>query len=162
MTDPLFEKYRTGLLALPLGAVWRGHGSTLFLEIGELRGSTRRDGSPAHPRGRYSVMLEWSWRIEDERSILAGSWSPEDEWPPVLGQLEGRRVENVAMFGRLPELSLELSGDRHVVSFMTANGQPAWTIFDNNSERQTFLHVENGRLREGTDLANRVLPAHRA
>jgi len=159
MSDLLFEKYRTALLSLPLSSIWRGHGSALFLEFGELRGTTRRDGSAGHPRGRYSVMIEWSWRIEDESSILCGSWSDENDWLPVLARLEGQTVETVALFGRLPELSIKLSGQNHVVSFMTASGQPAWTVFDNTGEEQQFLHVENGRLREGNDTANAALPA---
>jgi hypothetical protein len=35
----------------------------------------------------------------------------------------------VGVTGRLPELVLGLSDGRWIHSFMTADGQPAWTVF---------------------------------
>jgi hypothetical protein len=97
-------------------------------------------------------MIEWSWRIESEDAILCGSWSDEGSWGNVFESLIGRSVETVSVFGRLPELSIALSGGFRVASFMTAEGQPAWTIFDNtNGESEThWISVRNGKICEGS------------
>lgn len=75
-------------------------------------------------------MIEWSWRIEEEHSILCGSWSDEELWAPSFARLLGQQVDNLGTFGRLPEVIMSLSGGLHVSSFMTAEGDPAWTLSD--------------------------------
>lgn len=75
-------------------------------------------------------MVEWSWRIEAELSIVCGSWSDEALWEPSFARMLGRQVTNVSTFGRLPEIMLSLSGDMHVLSFTTVEGDPEWTLFD--------------------------------
>ncbi|WP_428987984.1 hypothetical protein [Methylocapsa aurea] len=72
MTDWI-EHFRAATLGMTVAHVWRGYGSALLLELGELTPSCRRDGSPAAPRGEIGLMIEWSWRIEDEQSVLCGS-----------------------------------------------------------------------------------------
>src|SRR5262245_17337861 len=124
-----FEKYRIALRSQPLSAIWRGHGSAIFLEFGRLFPRHRRHGSAGNPQGEYTVMIEWSWRVESESAILCGSWSDEENFEGVFKSLIGRPVEDVSVHGRLPELSIALAGGLYVASFMTAEGQPAWTIF---------------------------------
>lgn len=142
----LFERYRSALVSQPISIVWRGHGSALFLELGQLSPTTRRDGTPGIGSGEYAVMIEWSWRIEDENAILCGSWSDEEEWEMFFQSLVGHSVEDISLSGRLPELSVSISGNRYVSSFMTCDGQPAWAILDRNAGRT--LHVEDGRICE--------------
>ena len=77
MTDWI-EHFRAAAYGLVLAHVWRGHGSALFVELGALTPRLRRDGSPGEPKGEIGLMIEWSWRIEDARSIICGSWSDED------------------------------------------------------------------------------------
>lgn len=134
MTDWI-EHFRTAACGLTIAHVWRGHGSALFIELGALTPTTRRDGSPGEPEGEISLMVEWSWRIEDGRSIACGSWSDEDLWPPTFARLAGRTVEDLSTFGRPPEVVLSLRGDLRVASFMTAEGDPAWTLFDRRGSR---------------------------
>lgn len=115
---------------MPVSHIWRGHGSALFVELGALTSTTRRVGSPGHPEGEIGLMIEWSWRIEEGRSVACGSWGDEDLWPPTFARLLGRTVQDLSTFGRLPEVVLSLAGDLRVASFMTAEGDPAWTLFD--------------------------------
>ncbi len=96
-------------------------------------------------------MIEWSWRIESEREILCGSWSDEEGWDEVFQSLVGRTVEDVTIHGRLPELSIALAGGLYVASFMTAEGQPVWTIFDKQSERVRWVSVKDGEICEDGD-----------
>lgn len=151
-SSDLFDTYSTALVSQPLSAIGRGFGSAIFLEFGRLSPFLRRDGSLGSPKGERSIMIEWSWRIESEDAILCGSWSDEGSWGNVFGSLIGRSVETVSVFGRLPELSIALSGGFRVASFMTAEGQPAWTIFDNtNGESGThWISVRDGKICEGS------------
>jgi len=124
--------------------VWRGHGSALFLEFGELAKTRKLNGKPGHPVGDLSLMVEWSWRVENKNSILGGSWSNERSWPRLFKRLVGKRVRSVEVFGHLPEIAVGLSNGLRVVSFMTADGQPSWAIIA-HKERGT-LSVKRGKL----------------
>ncbi len=137
------------LVSQPLSAVWRGYGSAIFLEFGGLSPRVRRDGSAGNSRGDYTVMIEWSWRIENDNAILCGSWSDEEGWEEVFKSLIGREVQDVSLHGRLPELSISLAGGLHVASFMTAEGQPMWSIFDNAADRKFgCVAVRDGKVCE--------------
>ena len=129
MTDWI-EHFRTATRGLSVTHVWRGHGSALFIELGALAPTIRRNGSYGEPKGVIGVMIEWSWRIEDGRSIACGSWSDEVLWEPTFARIKGRKVEDLATFGDLPELVLSLAGGHRVSSFMTAEGDPAWVLYD--------------------------------
>lgn len=129
--------------------VWRGHGSALFLELGKLTPHDRRDGSPGAPMGELGVMIEGSWRIEDARTILCGSWSDEDLWSMTLDQIVGREVIDIATFGRLPEITVSLSGERHVASLMTAEGDPGWALFDRRTPRLITTKCRSGIVEAG-------------
>lgn len=142
-----FQRLRSTLVGLPVTHVWRGYGSALFLEFGELRARrTRRDGSQGNPQGNMSLMIEWSWRIEGPRSILCGSWSNERRWPAAFARLLDARVLEISMFGRLPEIDLGLSNKLHVVSLMTAEGQPQWALFDRHDGENCWIRVKRGAL----------------
>ena len=123
-----FKNFHERLLNLSISHTWRGHGSAIFLELGYLSPSTKLDGSAGEPTGEVSIMLPWSWRIEKPRSILGGSWSSDRKITSLLSVLRGHTVTEAALFGRLPELHLSLSNGFHVLSFMTAEGQPEWAI----------------------------------
>jgi hypothetical protein len=130
--------------------VWRGYGSALFLEFGELSRTRRLNGKPGHPVGDLSLMVEWSWRIESKNSILGGSWSNERGWPRLFKRLVGSKVRSVELFGRIPEIALELSNGLRVVSFMTADGQPSWAVITHKPSNGS-LSVKRGKLRVATD-----------
>jgi hypothetical protein len=123
------------LLGLPVTRPWRGGGSALMLELGVLSeersvlNSGRVAAGGPSLRGVASVMVEWSWRVERVRSIAFGSWSTDLRMNNGIAALRGHVVEVVALAGRLPELTLRLSGGLWVQSFNTSEGQPAWTIF---------------------------------
>jgi hypothetical protein len=137
--------FRDGLIGMPVSHVWRGYGCALFLEFGRLSPRTRRDGNEGNPDGEFGVMIQSSWRIESARTILCGSWSDEALWEPAFVGLIGRTVVDVNTFGRLPELTIALTEDLHVSSFMTAEGEPAWALFDCR-EGTVTLSFKNGEL----------------
>jgi len=91
-------------------------------------------------------MIQWSWRIEGKRRIWCGSWSDETRWSRAFVRMQGARVESVSLFGRLPEISLGLSNGLHVLSMMTAEGDPEWALIKHDGEAATSIQVRAGRL----------------
>lgn len=143
MTDAIAH-FATAARCMPVSHVWRGYGSALFIELGKLTPSTRRNGSPGEAAGEFEMMIESSWRIEEQSSILCGSWSDEELWAPSFARLLGQHVEDLVTFGRLPELMLSLSGGLHVSSFTTAEGDPAWTLFDRRGPTVRTVDCRSG------------------
>ncbi|HZQ42631.1 MAG TPA: hypothetical protein VFA99_05235 [Acidobacteriaceae bacterium] len=144
-TDIAFAEFVRPAIGLPVSHVWRGYGSAMFLELGELSaGRVRRDGSIGNPRGEWAVMIEWSWRLEGRRRIWCGSWSDEEKWMPLLGRLIGSSVTDFGLIGRLPELLVDFSDGLHLMSMMTAEGQPQWGLVD--YLRGMSAGVEYGRV----------------
>lgn len=144
--------FRDALIGLPLSHFWRGHGSAIFLEFGRLTPATRRTGVTGNPRGELSLMVEWSWRIENRTSILCGSWSDEHLWEPTFDLLRNRAVVDLSVVGRLPEVVVALAEDRYVSSFMTAEGDPSWALFDRRGDTLRTLSVRGGSLNIDTKL----------
>ena len=138
--------FRDALIGLPLSHFWRGHGSAIFLEFGRLTPTTRRTGVIGNPRGELGLMVEWSWRIENRTSILCGSWSDEHLWEPTFDLLRNRVVVDLSVVGRLPEVTVALAEDRYVSSFMTAEGDPSWALFDRRGDTLRTLSVCGGSL----------------
>jgi len=142
------QAFISSLRGKSVSHVWRGHGSALFLEFGELAEPRNLNRKPRQPVGDLSLMVEWSWRIENKDSILGGSWSSERRWPRLFKRLVGSKVRSVELFGRLPEIALELSNGLRVVSFMTSDGQPSWAVIAHRpasgslSVKRGKLHVE--------------------
>ncbi len=133
LIEPDFNALVATIVGLPVARAWRGHGSAVFLELGKLRAGTQRVSErargPAGQFGEATIMIEWSWRVERRRSIQFGSFSSETRIDSGIASLVGPTVVAVSVVGRLPELVLSLSDGRWVHSFMTAGGQPVWTIF---------------------------------
>lgn len=143
MVDP--SPFLESVIGKVVSHVWRGYGSAIFLEFGELTPRIHRDGTPAHPEGEVSLMIQWSWRIERHQSIYGGSWSSERRWPTMFAKLLGATVNSAALFGRIPEISIGLSNGLYVVSFMTAEGQPEWALICRQPQSGA-LCVKRGRL----------------
>jgi hypothetical protein len=74
-------------------------------------------------------MIQLSWRVERRSSIQFGSWSTDRKINSGLPRLQDRYIEEISAVGRLPEISIRLSGALWLHSFMTAEGQPDWSVF---------------------------------
>lgn len=142
----VLQTFRDALIGLPLSHVWRGHGSAIFLEFGYLTPTSRRSGEVGNPTGEVGLMIQWSWRIEDTFSILCGSWSEEHLWEPTFALLHNKVVVELSVVGRLPEIVVALTETLWVSSFMTAEGDPQWSLFDRRAGTPRTLSVQQGRL----------------
>ncbi|MBA3712509.1 MAG: hypothetical protein H0W76_08665 [Pyrinomonadaceae bacterium] len=111
------------VVGMPLSYAWRGYGSAVFFEFGELK----PDGK--HLKGEATAMLEWSWRVEKRKSVFFGSFSGDRRITNQLQSLVGREVVDITVDGRLPELVITLSSGVWIHSFTTVEGHPEWTLF---------------------------------
>ncbi len=148
MADPrsAFEDYRREVLGLCVSHAWRGYGTAIFLEFGRLSPRTKRDGTTGNPCGIFTLMIEWSWRVEESEKIAFGSWSDDSIWEAGLSNLIGQCVTDVDLFGRLPELQLSLSNKFYLMSFMTAEGDPAWALIDHRENGLPTIKSQSGRV----------------
>ena len=144
----LLDSYKAALVGTELSHAWRGHGSAIFFEFGRLTPRRRRDGSAGNPDGELGVMIEWGWRVEAGLTVLFGSWSDDSLWEHQLRQLCGSVVSDLWVFGDLPELGIALSSGHRVLSFMTSDGEPSWTLFDRRAPTHRWLCVRNGKIVE--------------
>ena len=144
-----FAELTGSLLGLRVSRPWRGHGSAVFLELGPLR----RDSDLKGHRGIATIMIEWSWRVERARSIAVGSWSTDRRIDAGVRGLAGLRTTVVTAEGHLPELAVGLSNRTTLRSFMTAEGQPAWTVFLPDG---SWITVERGVLVHDSGNAGRA------
>ena len=156
MAGSILQTFREPLIGLPLSHLWRGYGSAIFLEFGRLTPRTRRDGRPRNPCGEFSLMIQWSWRIESATSILCGSWSKEPLWQPTFDQLRNKVVAELSVVGRLPEIVVALSESFYVSSFMTAEGDPQWCLFDRRDAALRTMTVKDGCLNSFVDPSSRL------
>jgi hypothetical protein len=142
-----FDAFCAPLIGLPVNLLWRGYGSAIFIEFGELMPWFLRNGRRMkHDRGEMGLGITWSWRIEDLTSIIAGSWSEEEEWPPIFDRLTGATVTDVSLFGRLPEVQIGFSNGLFLCSMMTADGDPEWGISKRIGSRVETVCVKAGAL----------------
>jgi hypothetical protein len=145
------QTFRDALIGLPLSDVWRGGGSSIFLQFGHLTPRTRHSGKPGNPTGELELMIQWSWRIESTSSILCGSWSEEHLWEPAFNLLRNKVIVEISIAGRLPEIVVALTEGLYVSSFMTAEGDPQWALFDRRGSTLRALSVQDGCLRLDDD-----------
>lgn len=147
-TSP-FDEFTEPLLDQSVSHIWCGHGSAVFLEIGELRTACggKQNGFSEEPHGQFGIMIEWSWRIEGRKKIVCGSWSDERLWQRGFRLLLGKPIDRIESFGRLQEISITVSSDARLVSFMTADGDPSWAIFDRTGGKTSTLYARNGQIR---------------
>ncbi len=103
---------------------WKGHGSTLFLDFGQLK----------EGKGELTIMIEWSWRVEKSQSIWFGSWSDNHQIEDLIPKLYGYQLQNISIFARLPEISVSLSDNIWVNSFATTEDNPEWALLFGNNE----------------------------
>ena len=133
------------LIGKTVSHVWFGHGSALFLEIGALTESKRQNGELGNPKGELTVIADFGWRIEGQRSIVCGSGDSERRMSSAAQKLLGASVQAAQVAGRIPELQIELSNKLYLVTFSRYQGQPVWAVLF-NSPQLGSLGVKGGRV----------------
>jgi hypothetical protein len=140
----LLQPFRNSLVGKPLSHIWLGQGTALFMEFGRLTPVTLHDGRRGNAIGELGVMIEWNWRIENAATIICGSGSEAALRETTFKNIQGCHVVDVELVGRLPELTIALADNFYVSSFMAAEGDPRWALFDRCFSKLRTLHVMSG------------------
>lgn len=147
-----FHALTRPLVGVPVSHTWRGAGSAIGLELGALTTFTRtmrKLGEVEFMHGEVSLMLCWSWRVESPGAIQFGSWSEDPRITRGVASLEGHTILDIQLEGRLPELVLTLDRKRWLHTFMTAEGQPEWSV---RMHDNAWIGVNRGHLyRQGPE-----------
>jgi len=128
------------LIGLPISLPWKGYGSAIFLDLGQL---TEGDSDRHRARGEACISIEWDWRVEDGTSILFGSSNAGPTIQRGLSTLEGASVLSLSLFGTVPELVVGLSNGHTLRSMAMVTGGPEWTI---SIGLDKYIYVRSGVL----------------
>ncbi len=139
ITTTEFAGLTSPLLGLPVSYTWQGIATAIFLEFGRLNWAP----NAKNPKGEFCLDLEWGWRIEKRRSIWFGSDSDDRRISSQLPKLLGARARGVSVYGRLPEIQVNLDDRFWLTSFTASGTKPEWALFLPDG---TWCHVVNGVL----------------
>ncbi len=131
------ENHAKPLEGKTISHVWRSIESAIFLEIGELTYSN----NDKPPKGEFTIGIEWSWRLENNNSIVLGSWSDDDIINTIKSILNDQVIKKISFFSRLKEIEIETKDGNWLLSFATAEGDSEWTIRNKNK----WLFCKKGR-----------------
>lgn len=134
-------EFTTALAGLRVSRPWKGYGSAIFLELGEL--SEMRSFRGGSVTGQACISIEWDWRLELGSSVVAGS---SDSGPAVHESLKLLRdaiITSIDIAGDVPEILVRLSTGHLVRSMAMLQGDPHWSV---RIERDRWLYVKNGEL----------------
>lgn len=135
------EKIQT-LIGLPVSLPWQGHGSAIFLELGE---STRRPEGQRRVRdkGEACIHVAWDWRCEAGNTVIFGSSNSRPAIERGIQALGASKVVSIAIHGNVPELSIGFSNGYRMISAAMLPDGSEWSVRFGESE---YLSVEKGLL----------------
>ncbi len=112
------------LTGLPISCAWKGYGSTVFLDLGELV------YSETNPKGQSEacIQIDWDWRIEGGSNIICGSSNSGPEIVNHLAMLERETVEELLLDGSPQEIIIVVSNGLRLRSMSMVTGSPQWAI----------------------------------
>jgi hypothetical protein len=131
---------------MPVTHIWRGYGTTLFLEFGDLHPRRLADGSSGNPAGDWGLMIEWGWRIEVSALILCDSEDDDSGWQEIFRRLMSTKVERVSLIGKPPGIALGFSNGLRLTSIMTDQECPRWALSDRRKKPEQRAYVRSGLL----------------
>ncbi|MDB2686815.1 DUF3027 domain-containing protein [Mariniblastus sp.] len=141
-----FSELTRPLIGQPITHAWKGYGSAIFLEIGELDSSQRRDNACEH-----CIAIEWDWRVEFDGKVLFNSSNSTPIISDRVAQLKDAEIKSITHYGDIPELLIHLSTGHRIRTAVMATGDPEWSIRVGGG---AWLHVVDGALVDGAAIAN--------
>jgi hypothetical protein len=112
------------LAHMPVSAAWKGYGTTIFLELGNLSLEDRRRG----PKGEVTIYVSWDWRVAKGSRVLFGSSNSSPEMADGIATLVGLTVDNVTIQGTVPELSMVFSDGAGLQSAAMCTDTSEWDV----------------------------------
>lgn len=136
------------LIGLPVALAWKGYGSTIFLELGQLQ--PLQSERQYQPDGEACISVDWDWRVEDDTAVLYGSSCSGPEINKGIATLQNTKVQGLSLAGKIPELVIHFSNGQCLRSMYMVKGDPQWSIrlVDNN-----WMGISAGKLAVGDGTA---------
>ena len=126
------------LVGLPVSLPWKGYGSAIFLELGNLAPPKR---SGYHNNGEAYISIEWDWRVESGTTVQFGSSNSRPDIKRGIEGLRGVSIETISIHGEVPELFIQFSNSQRLMSAAMVTGNPEWSIKLPNT---TWVSCEGG------------------
>ncbi|MES2257574.1 MAG: DUF3027 domain-containing protein [Pseudomonadota bacterium] len=114
------------LVHMPISLPWKGHGSAIFLELGNLAPLERP--RQRHQKGDATIYIGWGWRVEEGSRVLYGSSNSKPEIEDSIEALVGITIKNLTIQGLVPELSIEFSNGARLMSAAMSTDTSEWGI----------------------------------
>jgi hypothetical protein len=131
------------LIGMSVSLPWKGYGSTIFLELGQLSPLQPRQ---RHNRGAACISIDWDWRMEKGAGVMCGSSNSGPEIEKEIARLQGSTVEGLLVAGEVPELVVSFSHGRNIRSMVMRSYDPQWSI---RLPASTWIFAEGGLLYAG-------------
>ena len=151
---PLPEEIRSllqSLVGLPVSLPWKGYGSAVFLELGQLTPVVFKRHQ--HENGEACIEIGWNWRVEEGARVLYGSSNSRPEIASGISSLQGTRIQSIDVIGDVPELAVYFSNGQCLHSMAMLTGDPAWSI---KLPGGRWVRVEGGVLRFEDDIPEKA------
>jgi hypothetical protein len=112
------------LADMPVSAVWKGYGTTIFLELGNLSSKDHRRGC----QGEVTIYISWDWRVEKGNRVMFGSSNSNPEIADGITTLVGLTVNSATIQGIVPELLIEFSNEARLQSAAMCTNTSEWNV----------------------------------
>jgi len=121
-----------------ISRAWKGYGSALFLELGELHNELawEKEGKPAiAPTGEWTLSSEGSWKLtKNNKEVLDAENASKEEIIALIKKFEGLHIKSIVITNKL-ELLLS---DNSLLEFNKAD----YGFFTLVSNVKTFISYE--------------------
>jgi hypothetical protein len=134
------------LVGLPVSLPWKGYGSAIFLELGTLL-PLDSSGRQRHQKGEACIAVEWDWRIEAGAKVLFGSSNSRPKIKSGIAAFQGVTVQNLSVFGAVPELVVEFSNGYSLRTMVMTTGDPEWSV---KLPDRRWIYARDGRINIGS------------
>ena len=136
-----FPAFVRPLLGLMVSLPWKGYGSAIFLELGQL--APLESPRQHYNQGESCISVEWDWRVEAEAASLYGSSNSGPTIERGIQSLQGATIQAISVVGQIPELVVQFSNGHCLRSMIMIAGDPEWSI---KLPDERWIYVRKGHL----------------
>ena len=144
LTREQFEDLTLPLIGLPVSLPWKGYGSAVFFELGDL--SPLESRRAHHNKGVACISVEWDWRVEAGSAVSYGSSNSRPKIEAGIRALQGETIDSIGVVGQVPELVVRFSNGHCLKSMVMVTGDPEWSIRVPDGQ---WIYVRDGILQNG-------------
>ena len=144
LTPEQFEDLVRPLIELPVSLPWKGYGSAVFFELGDL--SPLKSKRAHHNESAACISVAWDWRIEAGSAVLFGSSNRRPRIAAGIRALQGETIDSIRVAGQVPELVVCFSNGYCLKSMVMVTGDPKWSIKLLDGQ---WIYVRDGNLQNG-------------